>query len=166
MDPFGLHTDNEIWEAIEKVHMKRFVEGLANGLDTKVSINGLNFSVGQRQLMCMGRALLRQCKILVMDEATASVDNKTDMLIQKTLRQEFNEKTVIVIAHRLNTIIDCDKVVGMDQGRVVQFGAPWELLQDSEGLFAQLVHQTGHLSAECLYRLAAAAAAAKNPYNN
>eukprot|EP01035_Chromulina_nebulosa_P016703 gene16703-biopygen14220 len=99
---------------------------------------GENFSVGQRQLMCIGRALLRQPKILVLDEATASIDNETDDLIQRMVRTVFQGCTVLTIAHRLNTIIDCDKIMVLDAGNLAEFDSPHLLLQKEDGLFRSL----------------------------
>jgi ABC-type multidrug transport system fused ATPase/permease subunit len=112
-------------------------------LTGKVTEGGENLSVGQRQLVCLCRALLRQAKVLVLDEATASVDSKTDEMIQNLLRtDDFKETTVLIIAHRINTISDCDSVLVLDQGKVQEFGNPRELVKIEGGAFAKLVERS------------------------
>ena len=108
-----------------------------------MSEGGSNFSVGQQQLVCLARAILRRNKILVLDEATAKVDPKTDATIQATIRTQFKDCTVFTVAHRLHTVMDSDKTLVLDDGRVVEFDAPWKLLQDPQGHLSQLVEQTG-----------------------
>eukprot|EP01132_Coremiostelium_polycephalum_P004289 gene4289-5364_t len=124
LDPFKQFSDSDIWEVLERVHLKDMV----SSLDCTVSEDGSNFSVGQRQLMCLGRALLRKSKIIALDEATAAVDMETDKFIQNTIKEEFKNSTVITIAHRLNTIMDYDVVVLMSEGTVKQVGKPSEIL--------------------------------------
>jgi len=143
-----------VWEVLARVHMNKYIENMPNKLQAILTENGSNLSVGQRQLIFIGRALLRNSKILVMDEATSAVDNETDALIQQTVRQEFADKTVITIAHRLNTIMDSDRVMVMDKGLLVEFGKPKDLLNNPLGIFTSLVDNTGEQSAEYLRQLA------------
>ncbi|XP_022343366.2 ATP-binding cassette sub-family C member 4-like isoform X1 [Crassostrea virginica] len=143
LDPFEELTDEQLWKALEEVQLKSAVDDLAGQLDSEVSEGGSNFSVGQRQLICLARAILRQNKILMIDEATANVDPRTDSLIQKTIREKFKQCTVITIAHRLNTIMDSDKVMVLNEGSLVEFNHPHVLLQDTEGYLYKMVQQTG-----------------------
>jgi ABC-type multidrug transport system fused ATPase/permease subunit len=115
-----------------------------------VTENGANFSVGQRQLICMARALLRKPKILLMDEATASVDMETDLVIQEAIRKSFSEVTLLVIAHRINTVIDMDRIMVLHEGNLVEFDTPQNLLADSDSHFAKMVEATGESSAAFL----------------
>ncbi|XP_050740738.1 multidrug resistance-associated protein 1 isoform X5 [Drosophila biarmipes] len=135
LDPFEIKTDDEIWKALELSHLKTFVKSLAAGLNHEIAEGGENLSVGQRQLVCLARALLRKTKVLVLDEATAAVDLETDDLIQKTIRTEFKECTVLTIAHRLNTILDSDKVIVLDKGQITEFASPTELLDNPKSAF-------------------------------
>jgi len=154
LDPFDKYNDVAIWQVLERVHLKTYIEGITGKLDYQVAENGSNLSVGQRQLMCIGRALLRDAKILVMDEATASVDNETDTLIQKTVRSEFSDKTVITIAHRLNTVMDSDRIMVMDKGELKEYDTPKNLLKNPLGIFSSLVQNTGPSTAEYLRKVA------------
>lgn len=120
----------------------------------KVTDGGSNFSLGQRQLLCMARALIRKPKILLMDEATASIDEMTDHLIQDMIRSEFKETTVITIAHRLNTIIQYDRIMVLDQGKIVEFDTPDKLLGNEESYFGNLIKEGGKVFEENMRTLA------------
>ncbi|KAL7515417.1 hypothetical protein ACHAXN_013106 [Cyclotella atomus] len=144
MDPFNNYTDEEIWEALGKCTMKDAVEAMTDGLQSKVAEYGENLSQGQRQLLCLGRALLKHCHILLLDEATSSVDYETDKAIQTTIREAFKGCTVLTIAHRVNTIMDSDKILVMDNGHVAEFDSPEELLKDETSMFSDIVsHSNG-----------------------
>ena len=118
---------------LEKCGLKEHVQTMDEGIDSKVVEYGENLSQGQRQLLCLGRVLLKNCKILLLDEATSSVDYETDQMIQETLRKNFKNTTVLTIAHRINTIMDSDKIIVLDEGRVAEVGSPAELLEGSSG---------------------------------
>ena len=143
LDPLGNHTDAEMWNALELAHLKSYASSLPGGLDFILSEGGGNLSVGQRQLVCLARACLRKTKILFLDEATAAVDLETDDLIQATIRNEFASCTIITIAHRINTIMDCDKIVVMEDGVVAECDTPQNLLQKEESLFHSLAKEAG-----------------------
>ncbi|XWS55357.1 hypothetical protein CRYUN_Cryun10bG0167700 [Craigia yunnanensis] len=153
LDPFNEHNDADLWEALERAHMKDVIRRNSFGLDAEVLEGGDNFSVGQRQLLCLARALLRRSKILVLDEATAAVDVRTDAFIQKTIREEFKSCTMLIIAHRLNTIIDCDRILVLDAGQVLEHNTPEELLANEESTFSKMVQSTGPANAEYLRSL-------------
>ena len=138
LDPLNIHTDEEIWAVLEKVDMKKVIQSLPDMLEDKVSEGGDNFSAGQRQLICIARALLRNPRILVLDEATASIDNETDTLIQTMIRSSFTNSTLLTIAHRLHTIIDADKIMVMDNGQVAEMDTPTNLLKLENGIFKGL----------------------------
>ncbi|PKA63427.1 ABC transporter C family member 3 [Apostasia shenzhenica] len=139
LDPLGEYTDEQIWEALDCCQLGEEVRKKESKLDSIVTENGENWSVGQRQLVCLGRVILKKSKILVLDEATASVDTNTDSLIQKTLRQQFTDSTVITIAHRITSILDSDMVLLLDNGIVAEHDKPARLLEDKSSLFAKLV---------------------------
>nr|XP_023027004.1 probable multidrug resistance-associated protein lethal(2)03659 [Leptinotarsa decemlineata] len=154
LDPFNEFKDELLWNALDDVEMKTAVGDLSSGLDSKMAEGGTNFSVGQRQLVCLARAILRDNKILVLDEATANVDPHTDGLIQETIRRKFANCTVLTIAHRLHTIMDSDRVLVMDAGRKAEFDHPHLLLQNEAGVFYSLVMQTGKATAKNLMAIA------------
>ncbi|DAZ92948.1 TPA: hypothetical protein N0F65_004040 [Lagenidium giganteum] len=140
LDPFGEKDDHELWEVLRKVHLADAVSAMEGGLQFEVAEKGDNLSVGQRQLLCIARALIRQSKVVVMDEATANVDQEADKLIQRTVQESFGggKTTVLCIAHRLETIMDSDKILVLDAGRVQEFDSPAALVQ-RDGLFQSLV---------------------------
>lgn len=127
-------TDDDIWEALEVAGMHSFIQSMEKGLDTPVLDEGANFSVGQRQLLCMARAILSDAKIILMDEATANVDGETDRLIHDALNRSFKDQTILIIAHRLDTVQDCDYVLTMNQGECVGLTQPKELKIDPDSL--------------------------------
>ncbi|XP_009998357.1 PREDICTED: canalicular multispecific organic anion transporter 1 [Chaetura pelagica] len=147
LDPFDHYTDEEIWKALELAHLKTYVQALPEGLLHLVSEGGENLSVGQRQLVCLARALLRKAKILILDEATAAVDLETDHLIQTTIRSEFADCTVLTIAHRLHTIMDSNRVMVLQAGRIVEYDSPEELLK-KQGIFSAMAKDAGITNAE------------------
>ncbi|KFV82781.1 Canalicular multispecific organic anion transporter 1, partial [Struthio camelus australis] len=147
LDPFDQYSDEEVWKALELAHLKTYVQDLPEGLLHLVSEGGENLSVGQRQLVCLARALLRKAKILILDEATAAVDLETDHLIQTTIRSEFANCTVLTIAHRLHTIMDSNRVMVLQAGRIVEYDSPEELLQ-KEGLFSAMAKDAGVINAQ------------------
>ncbi|XP_028288471.1 multidrug resistance-associated protein 4-like isoform X2 [Parambassis ranga] len=158
LDPFNQHTDEDLWKALEEVQLKSVIEELHAKLDTVLAESGSNFSVGQRQLVCLARAILRKNRILIIDEATANVDPRTDELIQKTIRDKFRECTVLTIAHRLNTIIDSDRILVLDSGTIKELDRPFTLLQNKDGAFYKMVQQMGQAEAAALLESARQAA--------
>jgi ABC-type multidrug transport system fused ATPase/permease subunit len=163
LDPFDTRGDDELWAAIDRVNLRARLmaesapDG-AVGLDAPVTEKGANLSVGQRQLLCLARALLKKSKILLLDEATASVDFEADALIQKTIRSEFAECTVLTIAHRLATVIDADRILVLGAGEVLEYAAPRELLAAEGGHFRGMVQQLGAAQFDELRQLADVAA--------
>ena len=143
MDPFNSYTDEDIWSALDKCKMKEFVEQMTDGLQSRVAEYGSNLSQGQRQLLCLGRALLKNVSVLLLDEATSSVDYDTDKKIQATIREAFAGATIITIAHRVNTIMDSDKILVMDNGVVGEYDSPETLLADKTSLFSEIVKHSG-----------------------
>uniref|UniRef100_A0A914XPA2 ABC-type glutathione-S-conjugate transporter n=1 Tax=Plectus sambesii TaxID=2011161 RepID=A0A914XPA2_9BILA len=143
LDPFGNYSDNELWTALERTHLKPFALESADKLDQIISEGGVNLSVGQRQLLCLARALLRKTRVLVLDEATAAVDVQTDANIQATIREEFADCTILTIAHRLNTIMDYHRVIVLDAGQVREFDSPGVLIRDSHSAFHAMAVDAG-----------------------
>lgn len=154
LDPFGNYTDEELWRVLELAHLKQHFENAmkesdesndapSNGLDVKISEGGSNLSGGQKQLVCLARALLKQSQVLILDEATASVDVETDRIIQETIRTEFKKRTILTIAHRLETIMDSDKILVLDKGEVKEFDSPQALLSDKTSEFYALCKEAG-----------------------
>ncbi|XP_017979302.1 PREDICTED: ABC transporter C family member 8 isoform X2 [Theobroma cacao] len=138
LDPLGLYSDDEIWKALEKCQLKTTISGLPNKLDSSVSDEGENWSVGQRQLFCLGRVLLKRNRILVLDEATASIDSATDAILQRVIRQEFSNCTVITVAHRVPTVIDSDMVMVLSYGKLPEYDEPSNLMEINSS-FSKLV---------------------------
>lgn len=159
LDPFSQYSDEEIWKVLELAHLKDHLEEIlqsvkpdepgqestSSGLLYKVSEGGSNFSAGQLQLMCLARALLNKSKIIVLDEATAAVDVQTDKIIQDTIRKHFKDRTIITIAHRLDTVMDCDRIISLDHGELKEFDSPENLLKNKDSIFYNLCEQGGYL---------------------
>ncbi|KAJ1685309.1 hypothetical protein LUZ63_016699 [Rhynchospora breviuscula] len=139
LDPLEEYSDAQIWEALDCCQLGDEVRNKELKLDSPVTENGENWSMGQRQLLCLGRVILKKSKILVLDEATASVDTATDRLIQKTLRQHFSDSTVITIAHRITSVLDSDMILLLDNGIAVEYDTPTKLLENKSSMFSQLV---------------------------
>nr|CAD7433237.1 unnamed protein product [Timema monikensis] len=154
LDLFRKYQDVDLWRALEEVELKELFHHSSEGLETKVTEGGVNFSVGQRQLLCLARAILMSNRILLLDEATANVDRQTDALIQRTIRRKFVDCTVLTVAHRLNTVMDSDRVIVMESGRLLEFDHPHILLQNKDGHFSKMVANTGQAMTEELTKIA------------
>uniref|UniRef100_A0A8C9H7L8 ATP-binding cassette sub-family C member 10 n=1 Tax=Piliocolobus tephrosceles TaxID=591936 RepID=A0A8C9H7L8_9PRIM len=141
LDPRGLHKDRALWQALEQCHLSEVITSMG-GLDGELGEGGRSLSLGQRQLLCLARALLTDAKILCIDEATASVDQKTDQLLQQTICKRFANKTVLTVAHRLNTILNSDRVLVLQAGRVVELDSPATLRNQPHSLFQQLLQSS------------------------
>ncbi|KAK8618769.1 hypothetical protein V6N13_132750 [Hibiscus sabdariffa] len=138
LDPLALYSDDEIWKALEKCQLKTTISGLPNKLDSSVSDEGENWSLGQRQLFCLGRVLLKRNRILVLDEATASIDSATDAILQRIIREEFSNCTVITVAHRVPTVLDSDMVMVLSYGKLLEYDVPSNLMATNSS-FSKLV---------------------------
>merc|ERR1712151_1338477 len=154
LDPYSNYLDDDLWTAVEQAKLGPYVREQKLGLDMEVMEGGSNFSIGQRQLVCLARALLVRSKILILDEATASVDVKTDALIQQTIRSAFKECTVMAIAHRLNTVIDSDRILVLDKGVAKEFDSPKAPLANPDSQFLTMVNDTGPENAAILTQVA------------
>ncbi|KFV53756.1 Multidrug resistance-associated protein 1, partial [Gavia stellata] len=142
LDPLNQYTDADIWTALELTQLKNFVADLPDQLEYKCTDQGENLSTGQKQLVCLARALLQKAKILILDEATAAVDLETDLQIQSTLRTQFKDSTVLTIAHRINTVMDCDRILVLENGRIAEFDTLEHLIAQ-KGLFYRLMEESG-----------------------
>lgn len=162
LDPFNEFSDDALWEVLEEVELKDAVVTAGTGLGSRVFDRGSNYSVGQRQLVCLARAILRNNRILMLDEATANVDPQTDALIQHTIRKKFAKCTVLTIAHRLNTIMDSDRVLVMDKGRMAEYDHPHILLQNSYSQFTSLVKESDRAMYDQLVKIARQSYVAKH----
>ncbi|XP_065757876.1 ATP-binding cassette sub-family C member 4-like [Muntiacus reevesi] len=143
LDPLNGHTDEELWNALEEVQLKDTIEHLPCKMNTELAESGLNLSVGQRQLVCLARAILKKSQILVIDKATSNVDPRTDELLQKKIREKFAQCTVLTIAHRLSNVIDCQQITVLDSGRHRETGGPYSLLKNENTLFYKMARQLG-----------------------
>ncbi|ODV94274.1 hypothetical protein PACTADRAFT_17990 [Pachysolen tannophilus NRRL Y-2460] len=163
LDPISQYSDEELWKVLELAHLKDHVLSMVEetndskqplsieekhklALESKVAEGGSNLSVGQRQLMCLARALLNSSKVLILDEATAAVDLQTDKVVQETIRSEFKDRTILTIAHRLDTVMDSDRILVLEKGKVMEFEDPKVLLENKNSLFYKLCEQGGYLS--------------------
>lgn len=158
LDPLELNTqenggESALWEALDAVQLSDAIRA-KGGLSAEVEEGGVNFSMGERQLLCMARALLRKPRVLVLDEATASVDLETDRMIQRCIRERFSDCTCLVIAHRIATVIDSDAVMVLDSGKLIEFDTPAALLRKSGGYFAAMCAEYGEAMMADLQRQA------------
>jgi len=163
IDPLGQHTDEEIWKVLEDVRLKEHIEKQSNGLDSKINGGSSLFSVGQKQLVCLARVVLKPAPVLIMDEATANMDHETDNFLQEKIDQRFDKSTRFTIAHRLTTIANYDKVLVLSKGRKVEFDEPYKLLvktigdhemTNTGGHFSIMVQNTGPISSKLIFEIA------------
>ena len=149
LDPFERYSDADIWFVLEQAHLKNNISKLPGQLDGEVLENGFNFSVGERQLMCLARALLRNCKVLILDEATAAVDVETEATVHEVIDSSFAHCTILTIAHRLSTVVKSDRILVLDRGRVIEFEAPQKLLNDETSAFHKMLKSFANLQDDC-----------------
>ena len=142
LDPFEQFDDSEIWSVLEKTQLKEKIQAMPGELNALIEVGGNNLSVGERQLLCLSRALLRNAKIIVLDEATAAVDPETEVAVQNTIQNAFSNSTVLTIAHRLKTVILCNRVIVMKNGQIIEFDAPSVLLSNSNSEFSKMMAST------------------------
>ncbi|KAJ3271363.1 hypothetical protein HDV01_006868 [Terramyces sp. JEL0728] len=154
LDHENLYTDDQLWKALEHSGLKEYIAQLAEKLDAPITSNGQNLSVGQRQLICLSRAILKEPKLMVMDEATSSVDEESNTLIQKAIFDNFKNTTVISIAHRINTIAEFDRVLVLDGGELAEFDCPHNLLSNPNSIFSELVEASGKANSQLIRELA------------
>ncbi|KAJ3121077.1 Multidrug resistance-associated protein 1, partial [Physocladia obscura] len=154
MNQLSQKSDAELWESLKRVGMHEYVSQLTEKLDSKVSEGGVNLSAGQRQLLCLAKVLLDKSKILIMDEATSSVDAESDKLIQNLIATQFVNATVLSVAHRLNTIAAFDKVLVLENGKVAEFDSPYVLLGKENSIFKEMVNATGVANAAVITEIA------------
>ena len=155
LDLFDIHSTQAIEKALKDAHLADAIAELPKGYDSMVAEGGSNFSVGQRQLLCLARAILSKNKILVLDEATASVDRRTDQLLHESLHESFQNATILAVAHRLDTVIDHDFILVLGHGKVLEFGTPANLIR-SGGMFSKMIEDTGDAMSSDLRRRALA----------
>ncbi|CAG2179477.1 unnamed protein product [Oppiella nova] len=141
LDPFEEYSDEEMWTALERAHLKDFISSTSDGLSYEITESGDNLSAGQRQLVCLSQALLRHSKVLILDEATAAYDFETDSLIQSTIRDQFSDCTVLAIAHRLNTVLDYNTIIVLDNGVIAEMDSPKNLLKKTDSIFYGLAKE-------------------------
>ena len=161
LDPFGEHSDDELWDVLTKCLLGPTMRANPDGLNAKVEQLGANFSLGTQQLICLARAMLNPSRILLLDEATAALDSDTNAAVQQVLHEHFSDRTIFTIAHRLDTIIDSDRILVMNAGKVAEYDTPESLLADPESIFYELCMNTGRAQFEVLVSRAKAQAIAK-----
>ncbi|XP_061266623.1 ATP-binding cassette sub-family C member 4-like isoform X3 [Bos javanicus] len=154
LDPFNEYLEEELWNVLEEVQLKEAIKALPSEMNTKLAESGLNLSVGQRQLVCLARAILRKNQILILDKATSNVDPRTGELIQKKIHEKFADCTVLTITHRLSTVIDCERILVLDSGRQKEYTRPYDLLQNTDSLFYKMVQKLGKAEASALTEMA------------
>ena len=140
LDPRSQYSDNEIWHSLRECHLESLVLSLG-GLSANISERGRDLSCGQRQLLCLVRALLSKTKVLCLDEATASIDHNTEQLIQQTIRNVFSSATVLFVAHKIESVLDCDRIIVMESAKIAEIGSPDALIQNPNSLFHSLCNR-------------------------